>query len=321
MNRWFWLMIGVTVLWGAAFPITKPALDSTMPATFTALRFLLVCLILTPLAWLARWRATGRAGLGIDRRDWPRLVGAGFIGYVVTQVSQNWALSLSPSSDIAVIAATQPVWIVVLGALFLREPVSWRAWLGLGCCLLGVLLITGIVPDGLSGGGADGALGWRRPVGDAIFLVGSACWAVYNLLNRPLGARNPPVSAVAAMSLIGLTGLIPLALIEQAGWLRLPGITAPTGVPLTGIVVAGVVYNALFVTVVGLLVLLVAYRHLAVAQVAATFYVSPLTGVLVAVAWLGEPVRAGFAIGAPLVFLGLALTTSRAPAAATPPDG
>lgn len=319
MNRWFWLMVGVTVLWGAAFPITKPALDAMMPATFTALRFLLVCFILTPLAWLVHRRATGRAGLGIDRRDWPRLVGAGFIGYVVTQVSQNWALSLSPSSDIAVIAATQPVWIVILGALFLHERVARAAWVGLGCCLLGVLLITGVVAHGFAGGATGDVSGWRRPVGDAIFLVGSACWAVYNLLNRPLGERNPPMSAVAAMSLIGLAGLLPLALAEQAGWLRLPGITAPTGVPLTGIVVAGVVYNALFVTIVGLLVLLVAYRHLAVAQVAATFYVSPLTGVLVAVAWLGEPLRAGFVLGAPLVFLGLALTTSRAPAAATPP--
>jgi drug/metabolite transporter (DMT)-like permease len=312
MSRWVWMMVGVAVIWGAAFPFTKPSLAQMTPATFTAFRFLLVSLILTPLALLDRWRATGRVGLGLVRQDWPRLVAAGLIGYVVTQISQNWALSLSPSSDIALIAATQAVWIVALGALFLGEAVARRGWLGLVCCLCGVLLITGVNPfqsGGLSGGAGSS---WQRPVGDLIFLGGSACWAVYNLLNRPLGARNPPISTMAAMSLVGLTGLVPLALAEQVGWLHLPGVAAPAQVHLTRTVVGGLVYSAAFVTVIGLLALLVAYKHLRVAQVAVTFYVSPLTGVLVAVTWLGEPLQGGLLLGMPLILLGLYFTTSAA---------
>lgn len=309
MSRWLWMLVGAAAIWGAAFPFTKPALSEMMPATFTAFRFLLVCLILTPLAVLARRRATGVFGLGIDRRDWSRLVAAGLIGYVVAQIGQNWALSLSPSSDVAIIAATQPVWIVVLGAVFLREAVPRRGRAGLGLCLVGVLCITGINPLRLAGAGDGAAGGWQRPAGDLIFLIGSACWAVYNLLNRPLGDRNPPLSTMAALSLVGLTGLAPFALAERGGWLRLPGVTAPDRAPVTGAVVGGVVYSAVLVTVVGLLVLLVAYQHLSVAQVAVTFYVSPLTGVLVVVAWLGEPVQAGFLVGLPLILLGLYLTT------------
>jgi drug/metabolite transporter (DMT)-like permease len=164
-------------------------------------------------------------------------------------------------------------------------------------------------------------VGWQRPVGDLIFLGGSACWAVYNLLNRPLGARNPPLGTMAALSLVGLAGLAPLALAEQAGWLRLPGVVAPVPAHLTRPVAGGLVYSAVFVTVIGLLALLVAYRHLRVAQVAVTFYVSPLTGVLVAVAWLGEPLRGGLVLGMPLILLGLYLTTSAArPGEATLPE-
>ncbi|CAA9564774.1 MAG: Permease of the drug/metabolite transporter (DMT) superfamily [uncultured Thermomicrobiales bacterium] len=312
MSRWLWMMIGVATIWGAAgaaFPFTKPALDQVPPATFTALRFALVALILTPLALLARRRATGRPGLGLARRDWPRLVTAGIVGYVVSQVGQNWALSLSPSSDIAIIAATQAVWIVALGAIFLREAVAPRAWLGLLCCLGGVLIITGVNPlDPAAGGGAAGS-GRQRAAGDLLFLLASICWAIYNLLTRPLSARNPPLSAMAAMSLVGTIGLLHLALAEQAGWLHFWGVTARARAPLTGPVVGGIAYSAVLVSVVGLLVLLVAYQHLRVAQVAVTFYVSPLTGVLVAVVWLDEPLRTGLVLGLPLILLGLYLAT------------
>lgn len=322
MGRWFWMMVGVAIIWGAAFPFTKPALAQLTPVTFTALRFLLVSAILTPVALLAHRRATGRFGLGIDRRDWPRLLAAGVTGYIVTQICQNWALSLSPSSDIALISATQAVWIVALGALFLGEPVAPRGWFGLACCLGGVLLLTGVNPFGAGAAGGAAGEGWHRPVGDLIFVIGSACWAIYNLLNRPLGRRNAPLGTIATLSLIGVAGLVPLALAEQVGWLRLPGVATPPGLHLTGTVLAGAVYSALLVTILGLIVLLVAYRHLRVAQVAVTFYVSPLTGVLVAIAWLGEPLQAGLLLGMPLILLGLYLTTGAArPPAAAPPAG
>lgn len=319
MNRWSWLMIGVAAIWGAAFPFTKPALAQMPPATFTALRFLLVCLILTPLALLARRRATGRYGLGLAPGDRRRLIVAGLIGFVATQIGQNWALSLSPSSDIALIAATQAVWIVALGAAFLHEPVGRRGWLGLACCLGGVFLVTGINPLALAAPDPGAGPDWRRPLGDLVFLLGSICWAVYNLLTRHLGKRNPPLSAMAAMSLVGLVGIAPFALAEQLGWFRFPGVETPARFTLTTPVVAGVLYNAVLVSVVGLLVLLVAYRHLRVAQVAVTFYVSPLTGVLVAVAWLGEPLRAGLLLGMPLILLGVWLAT-RLDRPAAPPS-
>ena len=39
-------MAGVNVIWGAAFPLTKPALETIPPFTFALLRFVLVAIIL-----------------------------------------------------------------------------------------------------------------------------------------------------------------------------------------------------------------------------------------------------------------------------------
>lgn len=85
MSRWLPLLIGVAIFWGAAFPFTKSALAEVSSATFTILRFLLVCLVLVPLALVASYRRAHRFGLGLVREDWPKLAAAGLIGYVVTQ--------------------------------------------------------------------------------------------------------------------------------------------------------------------------------------------------------------------------------------------
>jgi drug/metabolite transporter (DMT)-like permease len=141
-GAWLAAMIAVSIGWGAAFPLTKPALAACPPFTFTALRFALVSAILVPWAVASHYRATGRLGLGLDPRDYGRLVAAALLGYVGTQVAQNWALQLSPSTDVAIIAATQPVWIAALGALVLRERVSPIAWAGFALCAAGVIWLT-----------------------------------------------------------------------------------------------------------------------------------------------------------------------------------
>jgi drug/metabolite transporter (DMT)-like permease len=112
------------------------------------------------------------------------------------------------------------------------------------------------------------------------------------------------------MSTAALVVLIPASLAELAGILTLPG-AEPITLTLEAapIVATGVVYSAIVVTVIGIVVLFAAYRHLSVARVAATFYVSPLTGVLLGAMWLREPVGPPFIAGAALILLGVFLST------------
>src|SRR5262249_3774441 len=102
-------MAGVNVIWGAAFPLTKPALETIPPFTFALLRFRVALALLTPLA--------GRRALallcGPDR--W-RLVAMGLLGFCIAQLAQTLALSLSPASDIALLSTGTPLWIALLAA-------------------------------------------------------------------------------------------------------------------------------------------------------------------------------------------------------------
>src|SRR3712207_168314 len=87
-------MAGVNVIWGAAFPLTKPALETIPPFTFALLRFALALAVLLPLA-------RGQTLALLRGPDGPRLAIMGLLGFCVAQLAQTLALSLSPASDIA----------------------------------------------------------------------------------------------------------------------------------------------------------------------------------------------------------------------------
>lgn len=280
-------MAGVNIIWGAAFPITKPALETIPPFTFALLRFAVALTIMAPLAFseaLALLR-------GPDGR---RLAVMGLLGFCVAQLAQTLALELSLASDIALIATTTPLWIALLAWGWLGERLNRRAALAFGLAVAGLALVL------WPGDDATASLG-PRLIGNIIFLVNCFAWACYNVMGKDMMARHPPLAATTAAGLAGIVGLLPFAAGE---WLlgRTPKLTIAGA--------AAVVYTGLFVTVLGFLVLFWAYKRARAAQVAITMYVQPLAGVLLAWALLHEPLGGAFFAGAALVFAGVGLATA-----------
>jgi drug/metabolite transporter (DMT)-like permease len=280
-------MAGVNIIWGAAFPLTKPALETIPPFTFALLRFGVALAILTPLA--------GRRALSLLRGpDRWRLVAMGMLGFCIAQLAQTLALSLSPASDIALLSTGTPLWIALLAAIFLGERLGRRGALGFGLAIAGLALI--LWPDNSTTTDMS-----RRLLGDAIFLVNGFTWACYNVMGKAMMARHEPLPTTTAAGLAGFIGLLPFAASE---WLagQTPHFT-PVGA-------AAVAYTGLLVTVVGFLTLFWAYSRVRAAQVAITMYLQPLAGVLVAWALLGEQLSGAFLAGAALVFGGVWVVTT-----------
>src|SRR5262249_28381105 len=127
-------MAGVNVIWGAAFPLTKPALETIPPFTFALLRFSVALAVLLPLA-----RGEVPALLrGPDRR---RLAVMGLLGFCIAQLAQTLALSLSPASDIALLSTATPLWITLLARIWLGEQIGRRGMLGFALAIGGLALI------------------------------------------------------------------------------------------------------------------------------------------------------------------------------------
>ena len=89
----------------------------------------------------------------------------------------NWALFFAaiPRTSIAVatvIFHVQPIWVIVFGALFLREAVSTAQWVATLVALAGLVLTTGLL-DGVPAGTADGG---AYVAGVLMCLGGSLCY-------------------------------------------------------------------------------------------------------------------------------------------------
>lgn len=284
-------MAGINVIWGMAFPITKPALQDIPPFMFAFLRFTLVLIVLLPLAgrsWIELLRGQER---------W-RILILGVCGFGAVQLTQVIALRLSPASDIALIATTTPLWITLLAWPMLRERPDVRGWLGFGAAIIGLGLI--VWPQN----GAQSLSGQDRLIGDAVYLVGSLLWALYNVIGKDVMARHNPLAPTAAACLVGAITLLPFA-----GWELWAGAT----IRVTPAGILALLYTAFLVTVVGYLALFWAYRRASAAQVAVTMYLQPVAGVVLAWLWLGEPLGTWFLIGSACVLLGVGLVTLRNP--------
>ncbi len=284
------LMVVTTIIWGAAFPISKSGLGDVPAATFAFVRFVIAAAILVPMVFVLR------RGFHIERGDWPKVGLAGILGFVVIQLGQNWGLSKSPASDIAILTTTEPVSIALLAAYFLGEKPKPLFWVGLALSLVGVLTVIGVNPLTVFAPSAGSSEGGNRLLGDLLFLGGTFGFAGYNILNRGLSKRIDGLEFTGGAVAVGVVGLLPFALLEIfAG-------TAP--INFTGTAWVGILYTALLVTVFGFLALSWSLKRVTAARVALLFYLQPLSGVIIS--WFGgEQLTWNFGVGAVMILSGV----------------
>jgi len=179
----------------------------------------------------------------------------------------NWALFFAaiPRTSIAVatvIFHIQPIWVIVFGALFLREAVSPVQWLATLAALGGLVLTTGL----LDGAAATASTGGGYMAGVLMCLGGSLCYAAVTLLANTQKAISPFAMALW-QCLVGAVALAwaPFAL----GWPQ-PG--AAWGWLLgLGVLHTGLAYVVLFAGM----------ARLGLGRIAVLQFVYPLTAVLV----------------------------------------
>lgn len=131
----FKLLLPLSVLWGLNFPAMKIALAEVPPWSFRAFGLTVSAAALFAVARLLRMP------IAVPRRLWGPLLLASALNIGGFQLLGAFAMPHISGSKAAMLAYTMPLWTLLFGRLFLREPVAWRQWLGLGLGLGGLMLI------------------------------------------------------------------------------------------------------------------------------------------------------------------------------------
>jgi len=234
------------------------------PFTATALRFAIAlpCFVLLMRLTRAAWPRP-------DRHDWLLLwlqAAAGSVGYTTLLIA---GLRLTSAADAGVIIGTLPVVSAGIAILVLREKPGPRLLLGIGLATAGVAAIT-FAPGAGSGHALSGRL---------LVLAAVVCEGLFILLNRCLRQPIAPLALSTIMSGIGLLVCLVPALFEA----RPATLSAPA--------LAAVAYYALGPTVCGFLLWYAGSARTSGTEAALFTALAPVSAVLLAFAWLGEPVR------------------------------
>jgi drug/metabolite transporter (DMT)-like permease len=266
-------------LWGLAPVATRSLVHELAPLPLLTLRQLLAAAVLLPWAVPALRR--------IDARDLPRFIVAGLLGMVGYNLPVTVGLQWLPASSAGLLLATEPVWVLVIGLVFLGERAGPRVLAGTGVALAGVAVIAG--PAALSPGS-----GTRAVAGAALVLLATLAFGGYMVVLRPLSQKYGPVSATATSS---VAGALPYLALAGTAWP--PRLSPPAGAEL--------LFLALGSTVAGMLL-----WNLAVvrggAGISRLLYLEPVVSVLGAMVFLGEQVTAAVLAGGVLVIAGVLMT-------------
>lgn len=293
-----------TLSWGASFVAIKIALRECAPLTVIWVRFLLglpvlLCLAMFSERGLSREErfSLGRLRTALPgRAEWLPLSVLGFLGGPFHHLLQSTGLRTAQAATSAWIVSTIPVFIAILGWLFLKEHFGRKGVLGLLLAAIGVLaVVTKGHPERLF-------LVHGLGLGDFLVLLSAVNWAVFSVASRKfLGSSEPEKSTFWVMFLGWLqTSLLfvfsehvqELAALSGAAWMSLLFL----GVFCTGLAYA-FWYDAL--------------RVLPASRVGVFMYLNPLSATAMAVMFLGETLTGATLAGVVAIFAGVWCVNSR----------
>ena len=288
-------LVAMAGLFGGTWVAGRWAVDELPVFTVAALRFGVASVLL--LAWVAARR---RPLAPLRRQDLPLVAGLG----LTAVAGYNWlfltGLTLAPASDGSILVpGTIPMLTALLAIPLLGERIGWRAVLGIGIAVLGLVVVIG--PAREAGG--------QRLLGDALFLASAGVWSAYNVMVRVASRRFDAVSATLYAMVAGTLVLLPLALLEDSG-------SALAAASTTAWLSIG--YLAVFGSILAFVFLQVGVARLGAARASAFTLLVPIFGVGLSILLLGERPTIVTFLGGAVVLGGLWLIQSE-PLPAEPP--
>lgn len=283
-------MLGVSLIWGTNFSISKLALGHLGPLPFAAMRFVLSSALLVAVFW-----SVERPGR-IPRSVLWRLLAWGIVGHTFNQGFFLYGLRHTTATNSALIFATLPVVVALFGIASGRERPEARVWAGIGLGTLGVVLV-------VAAQGAHFTVDTLR--GDALTIGAVICWASFLVGVRTVAMSRSSLEVAAITHVGGTPGLVLAAT---------PGLVAVDLPALSPIVWIALIYSAVFSSLVAMVLWTRGLKALGGSRTALYNCVTPVFAALVAWLLLGERPTPLQGVGAALVIAGILV--SRAPAQA-----
>ena len=186
------LLLVTSTIWGVNYTVVKYGTGVMDPLAYNGARVALAAVVFGWIAW-------HRKGPPVSRRDMWTLLGLGVLGNGLYQLLFAVGVAHTRAGSAAIVLASAPVFIALLGRFLGIERVGLRGYGGVLLSIAGIALVMT--------GGAAGAADGSTLYGNLIVLVGAFCWALFTVLLEPFTHRVSLVD-ISALTLVG--GAVPL---------------------------------------------------------------------------------------------------------------
>lgn len=284
------LIFSANLIFGINYPISKWLLDGRLTPEFhTLARMVSACALFWLLSLFMPREKLSLREIGI-------LFLCSFCGIAGNQTLFIQGLSMTSPIDASVITAGTPIIVMLLAAVFLREPITRMKS---GGVLLGAAGAVGLVLQSGQGGNAAAA----SFAGDACVLGSSLIYAVYFVFSKPLSEKYSAVTMMKWMFLFAVIEVAPLTL---------PAIVRPGGAfaaPPDARTFAGMAYVIFGATFLAYLLIPMAVRRIRPTTASMYNYVQPVVACALAILFAQDVFSAGKLLAAAAVFLGVYFVT------------
>ena len=275
--------------WGVSVPLSKKAVAAIPPVTLLSLQLLASIIVLWVALLLRRQPMAAVTDQPITRSDLFRACFSGMLQPGATFLLVTLGLLLTSASEVVLLDAIEPIIIIAMAAVLLKERVSSLQYLCAIVALCGAVLV--ILPQ------IDmAAISWNGLAGDLLVLAGLCVAAFYVVLSRRLisaydGLHLAAIQQSAAFA-FAMVALLVATLI---------GVAPLDWRVIDGEIVCLVILSGLLQFALPFWLYLLALRHMRASMAALFLPLIPLSGVILAYFLLGETLGAGQWLGAVLI--------------------
>lgn len=282
LSYYYLASTGAVVLWSASFIATKLAYETFAPIQLATVRTLFAVI----LFWFMRKITSNNEQ--IQKEDRMRIALSGFLGITLYFAIENIGVSMTSSSNSALIVASFPAVTTLLEFFIYHSKPNVKKVLGIILAIIGVAVLTQINVDGNS----------KSMLGNIILIGAGVVWAFYNFITRDLTNKYSAMTLTYYQMLAGFIFFLPFVIIEGKTW-RMPTMTSASAL----------IYLSVGCSIVAFLLYNLGLRKLSASISVSLMNLVPVLGLIFSILILHESVSTVQILGGIIVIIGVILSS------------
>ena len=281
-------LLGANLIYAINYSFAKDVMpDFIMPSGFILLR-VIGALLLFALSYFLFVKEK------VERKDIFRLAICGVFGIAINQLLFFEGLNLTTPINAAIVMTTNPILVIFLSFLIIKEPITFNKSAGILLGLVGASILI------LKGGSIDFSSNYQ--IGNLFVFINAVSYGLYLVIVKPMMEKYNPITVMFYVFGFGLLYVIPFGFSNLADvkWAIIP---------------SNIYWEIAFVVVcttfIAYLLNSSALKQLSPSTVSIYIYLQPILATLFAIFWGSDSLDGQKIIAAILIFFGVYLVSVR----------